>query len=212
MQAMGQFFSWVKSNEKQILVILDNLAKKGVEVAEAVVVMLSDLDKDGHHKKIHALETEADALVREIFSELNSTFITPLDREDMQRVASKIDDTIDHIDGISARLHSYKITTTPPYTLEMANELVKGTKEVELMTSKLRNIKNPSSMLEHCRNTSAIEHKVDDLYSTAISKLFETNDPIQIIKLKDIYESLEKASDRCVDVADVVEDIVLKYT
>ena len=209
---MGQFFSWVKSNEKQILVILDNLAKKGVEVSEAVVVMLSDLDKDGHHKKIHALETEADSLVREIFSELNSTFITPLDREDMQRVASKIDDTIDHIDGISARLHSYKITTTPPYALEMANELVKGTKEVEQMTSKLRNIKNPSSMLEHCRNTSAVEHKVDDLYSTAISELFETNDAIQIIKLKDIYESLEKASDRCVDVADVVEDIVLKYT
>jgi len=209
---MGQFFSWVKSNEKQILVILDDLAKKGVEVSEAVVVMLSDLGKDGHHKKIHALETEADSLVREIFSELNSTFITPLDREDMQRVASKIDDTIDHIDGISARLHSYKITTTPPYALEMANELVKGTKEVEQMTSKLRNIKNPSSMLEHCRNTSAVEHKVDDLYSTAISELFETNDAIQIIKLKDIYESLEKASDRCVDVADVVEDIVLKYT
>jgi len=209
---MGQFFSWVKSNEKQILVILDNLAKKGVEVSEAVVVMLSDLDKDEHHKKIHALETEADSLVRAIFSELNSTFITPLDREDMQRVASKIDDTIDHIDGISARLHSYKVTTTPPYALDMANELVKGTKEVELMTSKLRNIKNPSSMLEHCRNTSAIEHKVDELYSLAISKLFESNDAIQIIKLKDIYESLETASDRCVDVADVVEDIVLKYT
>jgi len=209
---MGQFFSWVKSNEKQILVILDNLAKKGVEVSEAVVVMLSDPGNDEHHKKIHALETEADSLVRAIFSELNSTFITPLDREDMQRVASKIDDTIDHIDGISARLHSYKITTTPPYSLEIANELVKSTKEVELMTSKLRNIKNPSSMIEHCRNTSAIEHKVDDLYSLAISKLFEGNDAIEIIKLKDIYESLETASDRCVDVADVVEDIVLKYT
>ena len=95
---MGQFFSWVKSNERQILVILDNLAKKGVEVSEAVVVMLSDLKNTEHHKKIHALETEADSLVREIFSELNSTFITPLDREDMQRVASKIDDAIDHMD------------------------------------------------------------------------------------------------------------------
>ena len=209
---MVQFFSWVKSNEKQILVTLDELAKKAVEVSEAVVVMLSDLSKDGHHKKIHILETQADTLVREIFSELNRTFITPLDREDMQRVASKIDDTIDHIDGISARLHSYKITTTPPYALEIATELVKGTKEVELMTSKLRNIKNPSSMLEHCRKTSDIEHKVDDLYSTAISELFENKDAIQIIKLKDIYESLETASDRCVDVADVVEDIVLKYT
>jgi len=209
---MGQFFSWVKSNEKQILVTLDELAKKAVEVSEAVVVMLSDLGNVEHHKKIHALETEADSLVREIFSELNSTFITPLDREDMQRVASKIDDIIDHMDGIASRLHSYKITTTPPYALDIANELVKATKEVELMTSKLQNIKNPSTMIEHCRKTSAIEHKIDDLYKDAMSELFESNDAIQIIKLKDIYESMETASDRCVDVADVVEDIVLKYT
>ena len=209
---MGQFFSWVKSNEKEILVTLDNLAKKSVQISEELVIMLTDLKINECHKKIHTIETEADQLVRDIFSELNSTFITPLDREDMQRVASKIDDTIDHIDGISARLQSYKITTTPPYALDMANELVKATKEVELMTSKLRNIKNPSSMIEHCRNTSAIEHKVDDLYSAAITKLFESNDAIEIIKLKDIYEKMESASDRCVDVADVVEDIVLKYT
>ena len=209
---MGQFFSWVKSNEKEILVTLDNLAKKSVQISEELVIMLTDLKNAECHKKIHTIETEADQLVRDIFSELNRTFITPLDREDMQRVASKIDDTIDHIDGISARLQSYKITTAPPYALDMANELVKATKEVELMTAKLRNIKNPSSMIEHCRKTSEIEHKVDDLYSAAITKLFESNDPIEIIKLKDIYEKLESASDRCVDVADVVEDIVLKYT
>jgi len=209
---MGQFFSWVKSNEKEILVTLDNLAKKSVQISEELVIMLTDLKIDECHKKIHTIETEADQLVRDIFSELNRTFITPLDREDMQRVASKIDDTIDHIDGIAARLQSYKITTAPPYALDMANELVKATKEVELMTAKLRNIKNPSSMIEHCRNTSAIEHKVDDLYSAAITKLFESNDAIEIIKLKDIYEKMESASDRCVDVADVVEDIVLKYT
>ena len=209
---MGQFFSWVKSNEKEILVTLDNLAKKSVQISEELVIMLTDLKINECHKKIHTIETEADKLVRDIFGELNRTFITPLDREDMQRVASKIDDTIDHIDGIAARLETYKITTAPPYALDMANELVKATKEVELMTAKLRNIKNPSSMIEHCRNTSAIEHKVDDLYSAAITKLFESNDAIEIIKLKDIYEKMESASDRCVDVADVVEDIVLKYT
>jgi len=127
-------------------------------------------------------------------------------------VESKIDDTIDQMDGIASRLHSYKITTTPPHALDIANELVKATKEVELMTAKLRNIKNPSTMIEHCRKTSAIEHKVDELYKLAMSELFEGTDAIQIIKLKDIYESLETASDKCVDVADVVEDIVLKYT
>jgi len=209
---MGQWFSWIKSNEKQLLAILDNLAKKAVETSEELVIVLSDLNNEDYSKKIHALEKEADILTREIFSELNKTFITPLDREDMQRIASKIDDVIDFIDGIAARLYSYKITETPPYSLEIANELVNATKEVEYMISKLQHIKNPQDMIRHCRNTSDIEHIVDDLYRDAISELFTSEDAIHIIKLKDIYETMETASDRCVDVADVIEDIVLKYT
>jgi predicted phosphate transport protein (TIGR00153 family) len=209
---MGQWLSWVKSNEKEILTILDNLAKKAVETSEAVVVLFDDLTNTEQANKIHELETQADVLTRDIFSELNRTFITPLDREDMQRIASKIDDVIDFMDGIAARVYSYKITTPPPYTVEMANELVKATKEVEYMISKLKNIKNSKDMIEHCRNTSDIEHTVDDMYREAIRELFETNDAIKIIKLKDIYETMETASDRCVDVADVIEDIVLKYT
>lgn len=209
---MGKWLSWIKSNEKQLLTILDNLAKKGVETSEALVVLFSDLKNEEYPKKIHDLEKEADVLTREIFSELNKTFITPLDREDMQRIASKIDDVIDFMDGIAARFQSYQITEVPPYSLEMAHELVKATKEVQYMISKLQRIKNPKDMIDHCRNTSDIEHVVDDLYRDAIKELFMTTDPIHIIKLKDIYETMETASDRCVDVADVIEDIVLKYT
>ncbi len=209
---MGQWLSWIKSNEKELLTILDDLAKKAVETSEEVVILFSNLTDEKQAKKIHRLETEADVLTREIFSELNKTFITPLDREDMQRIASKIDDVIDFMDGIAARVYSYKITTPPPYCEEMAKELVSATKEVEYMVSKLQRIKNPKDMIEHCRNTSDIEHKVDDLYREAIRDLFDTDDAINIIKLKDIYETMETASDRCVDVADVVEDIVLKYT
>jgi len=209
---MGQWFSWIKSNEKELLTILDNLAKKAVETSEALVVLFSDLNNSEQHEKIHKLETEADVLTRDIFSELNKTFITPLDREDMQRIASKIDDVIDFMDGISARIYSYKITVSPPYCEQMAHELVKATKEVEFMISRLQHMKNTKEMIEHCRNTSVIEHTVDDLYREAIKELFESNDAIKIIKLKDIYETMETASDRCVDVADVIEDIVLKYT
>ena len=115
-------------------------------------------------KEVSRIETEADVLIRDIFTELNRTFITPLDREDMQRVASKIDDIIDFMDGIGARFASYKITTAPPYTLEIAKELVNATKEVEFMVSKLNNIKNPKLMIEHCRNTSTIEHTIDDSF------------------------------------------------
>lgn len=209
---MVQWLSWLKSNEKELLTILDNLAKKAVETSEAVVVLFDDLNNVEQVKKIHDLETEADVLTRDIFSELNKTFITPLDREDMQRIASKIDDVIDFMDGIAARINSYKITSPPPYTVEISNELVKATKEVEYMISKLQRIKNPKDMIQHCRNTGVIEHTVDDLYREAIKELFESEDAIKIIKLKDIYETMETASDRCVDVADVIEDIVLKYT
>lgn len=209
---MGQFFSWVKSNEKELLVILENLAKKAVEASNAVLELMDDPTNKDKIARISEIETEADILTRDIFSELNKTFITPLDREDMQRVASKIDDIIDFMDGIGARFASYKITEAPPHTKQMAEELVKATKEVEFMVAKLGNVKNPKLMIEHCRQTSVIEHVIDDLYRLAISELFENNDAINIIKLKDIYETMETASDRCVDVADVVEDIVLKYT
>ncbi len=209
---MGQWLSWIKSNEKELLTILDNLAKKAVETSEAVVVLFTDLTDENQVKKIQKLESEADVLTRDIFTELNKTFITPLDREDMQRIASKVDDVIDFMDGIASRVYSYKITTPPPYSQEMAAELVKATKEVQYMISKLERIKDPKDMIAHCRNTGVIEHVVDDLYREAIKELFETDDAINIIKLKDIYETMETASDRCVDVADVIEDIVLKYT
>ena len=208
---MVNMFSWIKSNDKELLAIFDNLAKKAVETAEALVILFSDLSDTKQHTIIKKLESEADVLTRDIFAELNKTFITPFDREDMQRIASKIDDVIDFMDGISARTRSYKITTAPPYTLEIAKELVNATKEVEYMVSKLKTIKNTQDMIAHCRNTSSIEHTVDELYRKSIEKLFETNDAITIIKLKDIYETMETASDRCVDVADVIEDIVLKY-
>jgi len=209
---MGQWLSWIKSNEKELLSILDNLAKKAVESSEELVMLFSDISTaKEHHTQIKKLEREADALTRSVFAELNKTFITPLDREDLQRIASKIDDVIDYTEGVSGRTVSYHITSTPPYMLEISKELVKATKEVEYMISKLSHVKGKTDIISHCRTTSDIEHTIDDLYRDAVGKLFETNDAVNIIKLKDIYEAIEMASDRCVDVADVIEDIVLKY-
>jgi len=209
---MGQWLSWVKSNEKEILAILDNLAKKAVETSEELVELFSNLENlNEHHTKIKKFEREADTLTRSVFAELNKTFVTPFDREDIQRIASKTDDIIDFIEGISGRTVSYHLATTPPYILEISKELVKATKEVEYMISKLGDLKGNPDIINHCRTTSDIEHTIDDLYRQAVGKLFETNDAVIIIKHKDIYEAIETASDRCVDVADVIEDIVLKY-
>ncbi len=210
---MVQWLSWVKSNEKEILRLLDELAKKSVETSEALVDLFSDFNKfNDYQNKIRKLEREADGLTRAVFAELNKTFITPLDREDIQRIASKTDDVIDFIEGVSGRIQSYKISSPPSYMLEIAKELVKATKEVEFMISRLKNVKGDKEIINHCRNTSDIEHTIDDLYRAAVGHLFENSDAVTIIKMKDIYEALETASDRCVDVADVVEDIVLKYS
>jgi predicted phosphate transport protein (TIGR00153 family) len=209
---MRQWLSWIKSNDKEILTILDKLAKKSVDASEKLVNLFSDIDNaQDHHVRIKQIERDADGLTRSVFAELNKTFITPLDREDIQRIASKTDDVIDFVEGISGRVISYKITKAPPFMLEIAKELAKATQEVEYMISKLADIKANKDLINHCRNASDIEHTIDDLYRSAVGKLFEANDAVTIIKLKDIYEAIETASDRCVDVADVIEDIVLKY-
>lgn len=205
--------SWVKSNEKEILTILDDLSKKATETSGVLVDLFSNIEKAADYQiTIKKLERDADGLTRAVFAELNKTFITPLDREDIQRIASKTDDVIDFIEGISGRIVNYNVTSTPPFMFDIAKELDRATKEVHYMISRLNKVKSDKDIINHCRNTSDIEHNIDDLYRKAVGKLFDSNDPIYIIKMKDIYEALETASDRCVDVADVVEDIVLKYT
>ncbi|MEW6043060.1 MAG: DUF47 family protein [Thermoproteota archaeon] len=210
---MGQWLSWVKSNDKEILTILENLSIKAKETAEELVQLFSNMQNSSdHHTKIKKLEREADELTRSIFAELNKTFITPLDREDIQRIAAKTDDVIDYMEGIAGRIKSYHVSSAPPYMLDITKELLAAIKEVEFLISKLKDVKVDKSLVDHCRKISDIEHRIDDLYRDAVGELFETNDAVNIIKLKDIYEAIEAASDRCLDVADVIEDIVLKYT
>jgi hypothetical protein len=210
---MGQWLSWVKSNDKEILTILDNLAIKAKETGEQLVLLFSNIEKAAEYQsQIKKLEREADDLTRSIFAELNKTFITPLDREDIQRIASKTDDVIDYMEGVAGRIKSYHVTSAPPHMLDIAKDLLSAIKEVEFLISRLKDVKVDKSLIDHCRKISDIEHSIDDLYRDAVGKLFETSDAVTIIKLKDIYEAIEAASDRCLDVADVIEDIVLKYT
>jgi uncharacterized protein len=210
---MGQWLSWIKSNDKEIIAILNDLASKAEKSAELLVDLFANFEKlNENHDQIERLEKEADKLTHSIFEELNKTFITPLDREDISRIASKTDDIIDFIDGIVGRIIGFKIKSCPPHMLEMAKEIHNSTKEINLMITRLNKVKADKSLIEHCRTINEQEHRVDAIYRKAIGDLFETTDVINIIKMKDTYEALEHASDRCLDVADSIEDIVLKYT
>ncbi|MDE1726886.1 MAG: DUF47 family protein [Thaumarchaeota archaeon] len=210
---MNQWMSWIKSNEKEILSLLNGLACKAEEASKLLVDIFANFDKlNENHSQIKKIEREADGLTHSVFEELNKTFITPLDREDISRIASKADDIIDYIEGISGRIVNFKIKSPPPYMLELAQDIQHSTKEINLMITSLNKLKVNKSIIEHCRAISEIEHHADDVYRKAVGDLLETTDVINIIKLKDIYEALEDASDRCLDVADSIEDVVLKYT
>ena len=152
---MGQWTSWIKSNEKEILSILNDLACKAEETAKLLTELLGDFSKlNENHTKIKKLEREADNLTHSIFEELNKTFITPLDREDISRIASKTDDIIDYIEGISGRIINFKIKSSPPYMFEISKELHKATQEINFMITRLNNVKADKSIIEHCRTIS----------------------------------------------------------
>ena len=210
---MPQWLSWIKSNDKEIMGILNDLAGKAEASAKLLVDIFANFDKlNENHAQIEKIEKEADSLTHSVFEELNKTFITPLDREDILRIASKTDDIIDYIEGISGRLIGFRIKSAPPHMLEITREIYNSTKEINFLITKLNKVKADKSVIEHCRTINEQEHRVDAIYRIAMRELFETTDVLNIIKMKDTYEALEHASDRCLDVADSIEDIVLKYT
>ena len=154
---MTQWTSWIKSNEKEILSILNELACRAENAAKLLVDLFNDFQKlNENHVQIKKIEREADELTHSVFEELNKTFITPLDREDISRIASKADDIIAYIERISGRIVNFKIKSSPPYMLELANEIHNYTKEINLMITSLNKLKVNKSIIEHCRTISEI--------------------------------------------------------
>ena len=167
------------------------------------------MDGESKSKIIKDLEHEGDIITHKLFTILHKTFVTPLDPEDISRLTSAIDEVLDATEGVANRFVLFMIREPTPHMLELANYL--DSQEVQRLIMRIRNLKSASNLIDHCKNIINYEHRADTIYGTAIAELFKTNNAIEIIKLKEIYETLEDALDRCADVADVVEDIALKY-
>jgi predicted phosphate transport protein (TIGR00153 family) len=163
------------------------------------------------NSKIKDLEHEGDQIAHKLFTILAQTFVTPLDREDISRLASAIDEVLNYTDGTADRFVLFKIREPTPYMLELSKILLSASQEIYLLMTQIRKLKNANELVERCRDINRYEHEGDKIYRTAIAELFETDNAIEIIKLKEIYETLEGSLDRCQEVADIVEDIALKY-
>jgi len=162
-------------------------------------------------QRIKHLEHEGDQVAHQIFSAVGRTWITPIDREDIHTLASALDDVLDDVDAVAARLVIFRITRTTPEMKEATGLIVQSVQAIQRAVSLLGDMKNGKEIIERAIDVKRLESEADTLHRIAIGKLFDTEkDPIQLLKWKEIYEFLEMATDRCEDVANVLEQIVIK--
>jgi predicted phosphate transport protein (TIGR00153 family) len=168
-------------------------------------------DLEERMRRIKELEHIGDELTHEVIERLNQTFITPLDREDIHEFVCRLDDILDRIDTVVDRVCLYKLAKPIEETKEFARCLVRSTELIHEMMPLLRRMRSAEEVRLRVREVHRLEAEADAIERKALQRLFEgTPDPLLVIKWKNVVEVLESATDRCEDVANVIEGIVLK--
>ena len=188
---------------------LESLAAKLVEVVNE-----SDYNKRAAIvKQMEDLEHENDKLTHTIFVELGKNFITPFDREDIHSLATALDDIADYIYATAKKLNFYKVEPTSDQgIIKMADAIKESVLSVNRAVLELRNLKNINKVVECVIKINGIENQVDDIFDLSIENLFENETDIKLlIKKREIYQNLEKVTDKCEDAGNVMESIVVKY-
>jgi predicted phosphate transport protein (TIGR00153 family) len=159
--------------------------------------------------KLKDIEHHGDDMMHALMTKLNQTFITPFDREDIHRLASSIDDVLDLLNAAGDRLMVYKITAVTKESAQLAGLILQQSEELERALSKLE--RNQQSVMQHCVEINRLENEADRVTREAVGGLFEhEKDPISLIKIKELYEVLELATDKAEDAANVIESVILK--
>ena len=161
--------------------------------------------------KLERLEHDSDQITHEIMEKLNTTFVTPLDREDIHELTAALDDVMDFIEAATERMVLYKLKTPTPEIQEIADVILRQAEEINYVMPKLKELKH-AQIMEHCIEINRLENEGDRILREAVAKLFDQKtDALEVIKWRDIYEYLETATDKCEDIAVIIEGIVLKH-
>jgi predicted phosphate transport protein (TIGR00153 family) len=165
----------------------------------------------GNVEKLKALEHEGDRLTHQTLDKLNSTFITPFDREDIQALATRLDDILDATDAAAQRLVVFRIDAVPRRFVKLADLLVDSAREVQKAVLALPDRKKRDIALASCVEINRLENEADVIHREALGDLFaNAHDAVGVIKLKDLFAFVEEATDRCEDVANVIQTIIIK--
>jgi hypothetical protein len=195
--------------------LFESDAQNLVKAAELLKELLSKTEIEDHerlYKDIRDIEHIGDDITNKTYEQLNKSFITPFDREDIHELTAHIDDVVDSINGIARRICLYKPKKMMPIYVEMAQLVFEGAKEVEIAIHCLKDpVANKEKITRACGIVTAIEHKADELYFVGVSELFEKEeDPKELIKNNKILEILERCVDEEEDVTDTLKSILIK--
>jgi hypothetical protein len=192
-----QMFADVSENLTEGARLLHDMLKNPVDLAPRIA-------------KLQEVEHRGDEMTHDIIRMLNKTFITPFDREDIHRLTSSLDDVLDFVNAAAVRMSLYRITAPPPVAADLASLIVAQAEELSKGVSLLG---TNQKVLDHCTEVNRLENEADRISRRAIAELFDREkDPIQLIKIKELYEVLETATDKAEDAANVLEAVVLKST
>lgn len=212
--ALDAILSFFIPKDKKFFILFGKASENLVAISKKFNELLNTGAPDKRVELIKAiadLEHVGDNITHEIFTELSTNFITPFDREDISYLASSLDDIVDYIHGSAKRLQLYKIDD---YTLEMqqlAEVIEKSAIEVNAAISNLKGLQNVVRLKEALVRINSLENQADDIFDGAIANLFiEEKDAIKIIKIKEVLANMETATDKCEDVANVIETILIK--
>jgi uncharacterized protein len=201
--------------EGRFFILFDNHAKLILEGAVALVGVLRhyDVEKDREAglKLIEDAEHSADRITHETVQLLHTTFVTPFDRDDIHRLISRMDDVLDLVQDTGESLVLYDIQKVTPEATQLAELLLRCAERVQSAVKLLVSMADGPAMLAICQEIDKLESEADKVMRGAISQLFRNETDVrQVIKLKAVYESLESATDKCQDVADIIESVVLE--
>jgi hypothetical protein len=193
--------------------LLHASAKNLVETGEVLLDLMEHYQNvDMKIAHIRELEHKGDAITHEIMARLHKTFVTPIEREDIARLADRLDDVMDHVEEATAAMKIYEVSGPTTHSVEMADIVRLMTVKVEEAISRLPDHRRLRDILPYCVELNRLENVADDLFRRAMAELFHSETaPAEIIKWRDIYRQLEAATDRCEDVANLLEGIVLRH-
>lgn len=161
--------------------------------------------------RIRQLEKEADGITHKCGDELGKTFITPIERGSIHSLIKRMDDVIDSIDSAVSRMELYGLEKTSAEFHAFAETLLHAAQEIKSAVEGLRDLKHPEAIDKHCVQIHALENRADEVLRTALVRLFRDEpNAINVIKWKEIYERLEKATDRCEAVANIIQGVVIE--